>query len=493
MHRAAAKLEHLESHGLLQPSGTASKTVAIHCHGLFHWAGHLLKRLATAVGVLILLGVITVTLLAMSLPQGHALAPPGPPARPAESLREVKALATREALFEALHGTPMSLDVPVSDLSAVLQDLTGRWLRGGSQVQPTNQGQLELTVSVPIEQTPLRPLRPLGHWLNLTVVVGLHAKAPPTLDSITLGRLKIPPAPLTWVARKVLDMQGLLEPCELAVSAVERSEVLDGRLKLTVHWTDALQDRTLALVIPREDWPSLLAYHQRVLATLQRVPRLTRANPGHPLREVLRSTFILVQQRTLASALVAPVGGAQGSAQQQAYRETRAALVAVALAANHLSLHLVLPELGGRPTPALTPVSLRLRNREDFAQHYTISALMSLMLGSRVSDTIGLYKELMDANKKDGGSGFSFNDLALNRAGIQLGRRARQDPIGLIQRLGGDTALVADDDFIPQVSDLPEFLDRPTFTHRYGGVKDPRFGALMRDIEARVSALPVLR
>ena len=44
-----------------------------------------------------------------------------------------------------------------------------------------------------------------------------------------------------------------------------------------------------------------------------------------------------------------------------------------------------------------------------------------------------------------------------------------------------------------EVDDLPEFLDRKSFMHHYGGIKDPRFISEMHKIEARVSALPVLR
>ena len=65
--------------------------------------------------------------------------------------------------------------------------------------------------------------------------------------------------------------------------------------------------------------------------------------------------------------------------------------------------------------------------------------------------------------------------------------------MGLQQRLGADEALVSDDDFIPKVDDLPEFLGRDEFVHRYGGLKDGRFLRQMADIEDRVSALPVLK
>ena len=43
------------------------------------------------------------------------------------------------------------------------------------------------------------------------------------------------------------------------------------------------------------------------------------------------------------------------------------------------------------------------------------------MLIPRLSDVIGLYKEIEDSR---GGSGFSFNDIAADRAGTRFGEKA---------------------------------------------------------------------
>lgn len=451
----------------------------------------MLKRLALIVLLLLVLLLGGAVLALMSVPQGHALAAPGPAPRPTESLKEVKALMSRDAMFSALGGQPIALSVPLQDLNAVMQDVAGRLVQGGARAELKGDA-LMLQGSVPLERTPLRLLTPLGDWANLTVSLGLRAEGPPTLQEVRLGRLSLPPGLVLWGAQRVLDTQELLAPAQLVLAALKQVQVTDERLNVTVHWTDALQGQTLALVVPTEDWPRLQAYHAQVVGAMERVPAHSRMHPGHPLRELLRTAFVLAQQRTMAHGLL-PVTDESLPASEVAARENRAALVAVALAANKLSLHQLLPRVDGQEVTPLPMASVRLNGREDFAQHYTISALMALMMGGRVADTVGLYKEMMDASKADGGSGFSFNDLALNRAGIRLGQRARQDAIGLQQRLGGDEALVSDDDFIPKVDDLPEFLGRDEFVHRYGGLKDGRFLRQMQDIEDRVSALPVLK
>ncbi len=100
----------------------------------------------------------------------------------------------------------------------------------------------------------------------------------------------------------------------------------------------------------------------------------------------------------------------------------------------------------------------------------------------------GLYKELKDAQ---GGSGFSFNDLAADRAGAyfgqfctQSGRSARHVQATLAQTREATL-------FFPVVKDLPEFLPQAEFQRRFGGVGQPAYQRMIEKIDARISALPL--
>jgi hypothetical protein len=440
----------------------------------------------------LLISLVGVTAWGLStLSQQHALAAPGQASMPSESLADLKALMSRESLAQALHGSPLSLSIPERDLNAVIQDLAGRLLQGGARVELTSTS-LVLQLSAPIERSPLKMLSPAGSWLNLTAVLSLKSEGPPTLQSVRLGDLTLPPRLVLWAIEQVLQAHDLLAPANLLLSALSQVTVIGERLQVTLRWTDDLQGQTLALVVPMEDWPLLQTYDRHVLDALARGVGGNRVSqPQYPLRAVLHSAFMLAHQRTMAHGLL-PVTDVS-TPMSRAARENRAALVAVALAANNLSLEQLLPSQAAAPKRPRLPVSLRLRGREDFAQHYTISALMALMLGGRAADAVGLYKEMLDAGMGNGGSGFSFNDLALNRAGIRLGQRARQDPMGLQQGLGTEDALISDDDFIPRVDGLPEFLSHSELVRRYGGLKDARFSRQMADIDERVAALPVLQ
>lgn len=171
------------------------------------------------------------------------------------------------------------------------------------------------------------------------------------------------------------------------------------------------------------------------------------------------------------------------STKGDAVAENRAALTA--LAERALGQRLVsvrgLNGLGRRG-------SVHLRGRQDFAQHFALSAFLAATGGGGLSDAAGLFKELRDASE---GSGFSFNDLAADRAGSRLGEmgtRSGRDAARFQERLAGITDAGV---FFPRVDDLPEFMHQAEFQSRFGGVGAPAYKAMEEKIERRIAALPL--
>ena len=190
--------------------------------------------------------------------------------------------------------------------------------------------------------------------------------------------------------------------------------------------------------------------------------------------QALPAVYDLVQRRLAGS------GRDVGSPAE----ENRAALVALALSAQPGALPNLLPASAAwAPMP---PVALTLRGRVDFSLHFLISALIAAEGGGPLADAVGVYKEIADSR---GGSGFSFNDIAADRAGTRFGLLAQADPRRLQQRL---SAGLVDGDLLPPVDDLPEFMTAAQFQARYGGVDAPAYRAMMADIEARLDRLALL-
>jgi hypothetical protein len=140
-----------------------------------------------------------------------------------------------------------------------------------------------------------------------------------------------------------------------------------------------------------------------------------------------------------------------------------------------------------RSWPRARQMQLTLAGRPDFPLHFLVSAALATESTGVLSQAIGLYKEVTDARS---GSGFSFNDMAANRAGTRFGERLVREPEAMQQAL---VRGVVEGDLVPPVADLPEFLPEAEFVKRYGGVGAPAYEAVMADIERRIAALPLLR
>jgi hypothetical protein len=147
----------------------------------------------------------------------------------------------------------------------------------------------------------------------------------------------------------------------------------------------------------------------------------------------------------------------------------------------------VIPHIEGeheRPARIAAIGEPTMRERADLAKHFFVSAHLVALAGSDAARSAGLIKELVDAR---GDSGFSFADMAANRAGIVFanavltGRMTLDD---VAQRFTVDA-------FLPPVDDLREQLGANELSEAFGGIGDARLNGELNRIEARIQALPV--
>ncbi len=131
-----------------------------------------------------------------------------------------------------------------------------------------------------------------------------------------------------------------------------------------------------------------------------------------------------------------------------------------------------------------------LAGRSDLAKHFLVSALIAAEAGSPLAQAIGVYKEIEDSRH---GSGFSFSDIGADRAGTRFGEIASVSPRRARELAESLASGASEADFMPVVSDLPEFLSEDEFRRRYDEVGSPAYEKMITMIDRRIAALSLLQ
>lgn len=170
--------------------------------------------------------------------------------------------------------------------------------------------------------------------------------------------------------------------------------------------------------------------------------------------------------------------------QEQAFRN---ALWALAVGfGNPGFIRFAHPELGREAVPSLP--GARLAGRRDLTLHFLYSAVIKQVGNPYLADQIGQLKELHDA--ASGGTGYSFVDIAANRAGIHFAEQlARIDDHQVLTLSTEDFERA----FFPEILDLPEGLSESQVQLLLGGLQGDGFKALHRVIDERVAKLPLFQ
>jgi hypothetical protein len=131
-----------------------------------------------------------------------------------------------------------------------------------------------------------------------------------------------------------------------------------------------------------------------------------------------------------------------------------------------------------------------LRGREDWSRHYALSGALAVVESPFLSEVGGLLKEELDALGK--GTGFSFGDLAADRAGIRFADVATTSDANAEALQARLRAGFSVDDYFPATDGLPENLTPEAFAATFGGVGAPRYRQVTGEIDARIERCPGL-
>lgn len=310
------------------------------------------------------------------------------------------------------------------------------------------------------------PVRtPIGRYVNVSATIP-ESEGIPHLTHVRAGSLPVPETIANSVVRSVVRRWTQADSERLAVDTIRSVSMRDGNLLIEYQWRADSADRMRALAVPAADAERLRVYHERIAAVMLSLPAERRS-----IVELLDPLLALARARTAA-------GG-------DPMVEHRAAIIAATFYVNRVDMAAVVAdaERWSRPRRRV----LRLRGRADLAQHFLVSAVLTAAAGTPLSNVVGLSKEIDDSR---GGSGFSFSDLAADRAGTAFGSLAVAPGNPLQSRV--DEPL-REEDLMPEVDGLADNMPEPEFLERFGGVGSPAYNRVLAEIDRRIAACRLYR
>jgi hypothetical protein len=349
---------------------------------------------------------------------------------------------------------------------------------------PRIRGRVNVTGSGVLGALTLRvPSNPFGSYLNLSTLVRPSAEGL-DLANIQIGSLRLPGF--------------LAEPaCRLVLNAAlgwgNGTAMLD-----MIREVRLTEDTVIVTFHP------ILGFKWRLASAQQRFRQVRdeAAVLGDPelarfyYREILSMAELVDPQRKvpLASYMSSLFHAAnRRSASGSAVEENRAAIMALAVYFGSGRFEILTGpmkpvEADGHESRAS---STTLADRGDLRLHFIYSAALKLASDSDASFALGEFKEVLDTGPK--GSGFSFADLAADRAGVRFAEEAtRSEPSARrLQDILADEA--SESTFFPSLVGLPEDLREQRFTGEYKGLDAPEYRSMLAEIDRRLDSLSLYR
>jgi hypothetical protein len=415
--------------------------------------GRTLFRASTAAALLFLPILLTATLLFAALDQ-VPLVSRGETISQA-SIAEAKRLLASNDPRRLQKGDERTAVIPAALIDAAINHLASRSMGArGAFFLTDDTAEVRLTVRVPGAPGP--------RYLNLRTVFEATAGEPQIVKA-SISSLSIPAGLAEWLIASAIRSAGFADDWQVARQAFVGLVFApdQGNVEVRYIWQPGLLEQARRLAFTPRDIIGIEAAQRALTRLLE--PYGNRANV--PVSQVL-------------TPLVACCGGLTP-------QEGRAALLVLATYLTGIKLAVVLPESAKWPRPRR--VKLTLLGRHDSAQHFVVSAAMAAWAGEPAANAVGLFKEIQDSR---GGSGFSFADLAADRAGTRFGELVAGGSPRLRYAL---RSTLTDSELAPSLDGLPEPFSAADFEQRFGSGDNAAYRQVTTEIERRLAALPLYR
>ena len=357
-------------------------------------------------------------------------------------------------------GAVRTISVSETDLDLAANYIAQQYAGGSAHVALSGDV-IHMSASVSL------PRNPVARFMNTEAVLSPSSPLP-RFERLRVGSVPLPGWLADWLLDRFLITYLGEEAYNSARNAIRQVRIHDGSIAVTYQWQSNLPDHFRAVFLPPDERERLRVYQARLTGVTRSLK-----SPNVSLIDLIHPLFETAQQRSQKGDPVA---------------ENRAAIFVLTFYVNDKNLEAVIPSAKDWPHPMQYQATLN--GRHDFSQHFIVSAALAANAGTPLSDAVGLYKEIEDSRS---GSGFSFNDIAADRAGTRFGEWATQSAASarrLQKRLGTG---VNEQDLMPPTEDLPEFMAEAEFKRRFGGIDAPPYKHMMAEIERRIAALTLYR
>ena len=332
-------------------------------------------------------------------------------------------------------------------------------------------------------------ISPIGGTINLTYAIqdtGYFVNASALvlpgnslrIEQVKIGDLTIPGRYLLRFLERTVNSYTDSEIATIALSRVERVTMKSGELTLDVGRLDALLTELNVVasnmsVDEESELQRLSAYYLRYLSGRE----IALSTEPVSLIEYLREGMARARE--------------QSETPQDAVLHNKAVILALAVYVGHHRVGTLVGDIQPNADKALKPRrGAVLHNRNDLARHFIISAALELLSEEGMSLAIGEFKELMD--RGNGGSGYSFVDLAADMSGNEFAQVATEISTA-VDVQNAMARIQSELEIIPAIEGLPEGLSKQAFIEQYERVDSIAYLKEVEEIKRRINLLPLYK
>ena len=327
-----------------------------------------------------------------------------------------------------------------------------------------------------ITAAPPIPDNPFGKFVNIQMLIESSTNGL-QIGRLSLGEIEVPTAIVRPVFILVMDQLAGPGRGKAFLETIRSVQITGSVVRIVYRPKDGLLDDLKSAAkesVAAGDPKITKVYWEK----MHQIHRSMQTGGRLSLVQYLQPVFTLAKQRS--------AGG-------NAIEENKAAIFAMSMFFGDIRLERFIGKVrDGEYTNGPGKVSsVRLQERHDWVQHYMLSAGLTLAGGRGIADFIGEAKEVDDATNK--ASGFSFTDLAADRAGVRFAEVATGTDGGARKMQELLSRPIGEKQFFPEIRDLPEGLTAAQFKVQYGDRKSAKYLRMVAEIDRRIDTISLYR